>query len=92
MSCYKHCWHCSKGSQVPACLKVTLPGESSRPAKVTDDSEGNLESRRQDVSTSCRPEISGGDEDDSFFHSAGPSSHGTMEELLPRPLWRGRCV
>ena len=31
-------------------------------------------------------------EDDSLFDSAGPSSHGTMEELLPRPLWEGRCV
>ena len=92
MSSYKHCWHCSKGSQVPACLKVTLPGESPRQAKVTDDSEGNLERRMQGVSTSCRPEISDGDEDSSLFDSAGPSSHGTMEGLLPRPLWGGRCV
>lgn len=52
--------------------QVTLPDESTRPAKVTDDSEGNLERRRQSMSTSCRPEISSSDEGCSFFHSVGP--------------------
>lgn len=48
--------------------QVIPPGKPPRPAKVTDDSEENLEWRRQSMSISRRPEINSSDEGCSSFH------------------------
>lgn len=48
--------------------QVTPPGKPLRPAKMTDDSEENLEWRQQRMSICCRHEMDSSDEGYGSFH------------------------